>query len=203
MARFARSALAFALTLPCGPMVAGCGATSSDLEIAASEAVEDATLGVGDVFEIRVYGDDGLSSRYRVAPDGTIDFPLVGRVMVRGLEPSQVDDLITTRLREGDFLINPQVSVFVEEYQSRRVTVLGAVESAGTFPISPGMTVVEAVSSAGGFSSLANRNATTVTRRVGGRVQRIPVHVDAIMDGQAADVPVRAGDIIRVPERIF
>lgn len=188
---------ALALTLP------GCGATSGSYEIAAAEPGEDATLGTGDVFEVRVYGDADLSSRYRVAPDGTIDFPLVGRLMVRGLEPSQVDDLITTRLREGDFLVNPQVSVFVEEYNSRRVTVLGAVESAGTFAITPGMTVIEAISSAGGFSALANRDGTSVTRRTGNRLQRIAVPVDAIMDGRAADIPVRAGDIVRVPERIF
>lgn len=180
----------------------GCGATASDREIAVPSE-EDSTLGNGDVFEVRVYGDADLSSRYRVAPDGTIDFPLVGRLMVRGLEPSQVDDLITSRLREGNFLVDPQVSVFVEEYNSRRVTVLGAVESAGTFAITPGMTVIEAVSQAGGFSALANRDGTIVTRRTGDRLQRISVPVDAIMDGRAADVPVRAGDIIRVPERIF
>jgi protein involved in polysaccharide export with SLBB domain len=184
-------------------LLLGCGAGATSIEVPAAESEDNTTLGAGDVFEVRVYGDADLSSRYRIAPDGTIDVPLIGRLTVRGLEPSQVDDLITTRLRDGHFLVNPQVSVFVEEYNSRRVSVLGAVQGSGTFPITPGMTVVEAISSAGGFTALANRNGTILTRREGSRLRRIPVPVDAIMDGQIPDVAVRAGDIIRVPERIF
>jgi protein involved in polysaccharide export with SLBB domain len=180
----------------------GCGAASTSPE-APPLSDEATTLGTGDVFEVRVFGEPDLSQRYRVAPDGTIDFPLIGRVEARGLQPSDLDDHITTRLREGNFLVDPQVSVFVEEYNSRRVSILGAVESSGTFPITPGMTLIEAVSQAGGFTSLANRDGTVITRRVNGRLERIGVPVDAIMDGRVADVPLRAGDVIRVPERMF
>lgn len=191
---------AFALALLVA--VTSCGPTSS-YAVDESEGADDTTLGLGDVFEVRVFAEDDLSARYRVSDDGSIDFPLIGRVLVGGLEPTQVADLIESRLREGDFLRDPQVSVFVEEYNSKRISVLGAVQSAGSFPITPGLTVVQAISLAGGFTALANRDGTVLTRRVEGRMRRLSVPVDRIMAGERSDIRVRAGDIIHVPARIL
>ena len=164
---------------------------------------EDTTLGAGDIFDVRVYGEEDLSSKYRVAQDGTIDFPLIGRLEVSGREPTEVADLLAEQLRERDILRSPQVSVLVEEYNSKRISVMGAVARSGTFPMRSGMTVVQAISLAGGFTPLASRNSTVITRRVSGELRRFQVDVDDVTRGEAEDVLLRAGDIVYVPERLF
>ena len=107
------------------------------------------------------------------------------------------------RCENGTFIRNPHVSVYVDEYASKRVSVMGAVANPGTFPLEPGMTVVQAISMAGGFSSLADRDGTVVTRRVEGEIVRYRVPVARVTKGQAKDIAVAAGDIIFVPERLF
>lgn len=164
---------------------------------------EDTSLGTGDVFEVRVYGEEDLSADYRVAQNGEIDFPLIGTVQVAGLEPGEVASAIATALRDGQFLVDPHVSVVVREYNSKRISVLGAVRTPGSYPMRSGMGVVEAVSLAGGFTSLANRDGTVITRTEGDETRRISAPIDRITGGSEPDVPVRAGDIITVPERLF
>jgi polysaccharide export outer membrane protein len=183
------------------------GAACSKRGVQATEvpppATDDTTLGPGDVFTVRVYGEEELSGSHQIAPDGTIDFPLLGSVQVNGMEPPAVADEIQRLLREKDLLRDPHVSVYVEEYASKRVSVVGAVANPGTFALEPGMTVVQAISMAGGFSSLADRDGTVVTRRVDGQTVRYRVPVAKVTKGQAEDIEVAAGDIIFVPERLF
>lgn len=164
---------------------------------------EDTTLGTGDLFDVRVYGEEDLSAQYRIAQDGSIDFPLIGTVHVAGLEPGAIATLISQQLREGQYLVSPHVSVVVREYNSKRISVLGAVRNPGSYPVRSGMGVVEAIGLAGGFTALANRDGTTITRTVNDEVHRYAAPVDQISDGREGDISVRAGDIIRVPERIF
>ncbi|NOQ83578.1 MAG: polysaccharide export protein [Myxococcales bacterium] len=166
-------------------------------------ATDDTTLGPGDVFSVRVYGEDAMTGSHQVAPDGTINFPLLGAIEVSGLEPTEVAERIQTELRDRDLLRNPHVSVYVEAYSSKRVSVVGAVANPGTFPLEPGMTVVQAISMAGGFSSLANRDGTVLTRHVADEIIRYRVPVARVTKGQAEDIEVAAGDIIFVPERLF
>ncbi len=183
-------------------LFAGCGPNG---RIARPTTVRqnDTSLGVDDVFEVRVFGETELSGAYRVGQDGTIDFPLVGEVSVLGQEPRAVAALVASRLRESGVLVSPQVSVFVREYNSKRFSVLGAVGNPGNFEMRSGMTVVQAIGLAGGFSSLANRDGTYVTRQVNGQAQRFSVPVDRITSGQEEDFPLQAQDIVYVPERIF
>ena len=166
-------------------------------------ALDDTTLGPGDALTVRVYGEEEMTGNHQVAPDGTINFPLLGAVHVSGLEPTEVADKIQTELRERDLMRNPHVSVYVEAYSSKRVSVVGAVANPGTFALEPGMTVVQAISMAGGFSSLADRDGTVVTRRVNEELVRYRVPVARVTKGQAQDIEVAAGDIIFVPERMF
>ena len=181
--------------------VGGCAATHALVPPPSGQ--EDTTLGPGDVFAVRVYGQEDLSNSYRVAQDGSIDYPLVGRIEVGGREPTEIADLVAVRLRDGGYLVSPQVSVLVEEYTSKRISVMGAVADSGTFPMSAGLTVVQAISAAGGFSPLASRNDTVLTRRVDGELRRYEIPVDRISRGEAQDVMLQAGDIVFVPERPF
>jgi protein involved in polysaccharide export with SLBB domain len=202
MAWSSRVLLALTLaTLTLGTL--GCSKRDVQATEVPPPAKDDTILGPGDVFTVRVYGEEELSGTHQIAPDGTIDFPLLGSVDVNGLEPPAVADDLTRLLKERDLLRDPHVSVYVEEYASKRVSVVGAVADPGTFPLEPGMTVVQAISMAGGFSSLADRDATVVNRRVDGQTIRYRVPVGKVTKGEAEDIEVAAGDIIFVPERLF
>ena len=165
--------------------------------------VNDTSLGSGDVFQVRVYDEDDLSTIYSVTEDGSIDFPLIGRVEVGGLEPPQAAERIATMLVEGGILTHPSVSILVKEVHSKQISVIGAVTHPGSFPMRAGLTVVQAVSLAGGFTSLASRNDIVVTREIDGELHRYRVHAERITEGRDQDFPVQARDIIYVPERIF
>lgn len=189
--------------LALAPGAAGCAKRGIQATEVPPPATDDTTLGPGDVFIVRVYGEEELSGSHQIAPDGTIDFPLLGSVDVNGFEPPAVAAMLQQLLKERNLLRDPHVSVYVEQYASKRVSVVGAVANPGTFPLEPGMTVVQAISMAGGFSSLANRDGTVVTRRVGEDIIRYRVPLDKVTKGQAEDIQVAAGDIIYVPERLF
>ncbi|MCP4606875.1 MAG: polysaccharide export protein [Proteobacteria bacterium] len=163
----------------------------------------DTTLGPGDVFDVRVYGEKDLSSTFRVASDGTIDYPLLGTVQVNKMTPTEVVKVLEGGLKDGEFLKKPQVSIFVKEYNSKKVFIFGQVKKPGTFPYQEGMSVVEAISIAGGFTAMARGNDTTVTRIVDGKKKRFGVPVEEIGQGKAANFVLRPGDILFVPERIF
>jgi len=181
----------------------GCGSSPALSPTAPTVAAEDTTLVAGDEFEVRVYGEKELTGKYNVAQDGTIDFPLIGRIEVEGKEATEVADEIRDRLRDGKILRDPQVSVLVASYGSKRISVMGAVHKPGSFPMSTGLTLVEAIGLAGGFTPLASEDNTLVTRRRDGKLQRYRVPVQQVTEGRAEDFSLRAGDIIYVPERLF
>ena len=202
MDRASRLLLAFVLsTLALG--VCACSKRGVQATEVPPPATDDTTLGAGDVFTVRVYGEEELSGNHQVAPDGTIDFPLLGSIEVGGMEPPAVANELEHQLKVRNLLRDPHVSVYVEQYASKRISVVGAVADPGTFPLEPGMTVVQALSMAGGFSSLADRDGTVVTRRMGDETVRYRVPVAKVTSGQAKDIEVAAGDIIFVPERLF
>ncbi len=182
-------------------LVWGCGGNAPRTSVPAP--IADTTLGNGDVFDVSVYDEEELSGSYRVDDNGSIDFPLIGRVQVDGLEPSDVASLLAQLLRDGEFLRDPHVSVFVQEYNSKRVAVLGAVQRPGNLSFAPGMTVVQAISQAGGFTPLASKNKVTLSRRVEGTLRRFEVRADDVTRGESEDPRVQPGDIIFVPERVF
>jgi protein involved in polysaccharide export with SLBB domain len=159
-------------------------------------------LGPGDIVEIRVYGEKALTGLHRVSLGGDIEYPFIGRVKISGLTPSQISKTLQNKLKKG-YLRNPFVSVYVKEYHSKKIFVLGQVTKSGTFSFTKGMTVVEAITLAGGFKSSANQNYVVVTRKVGGKEKRIPVPVEKISAGLASNLTLRAGDIIFVPDRLL
>ena len=88
-------------------------------------------------------------------PDGTIDFPYIDRIQVAGLEPQQIVDVLKKRLIEAKMLTAPQISVVVKQYNSKRVTIIGAVNKPGSVSWTEGIGIMDAVSQAGWFSPLA------------------------------------------------
>jgi len=183
----------------------GCGAPQSDPYLGEESELQavDSRLGVGDFFTVRVYGEDELSGTHQVGDDGTFLFPFLGRVVAEGKTPVGLGEHLAEELESRGYLRRPQVSVLVEEFASKRVSVIGSVARPGTFPLTSGMTIVQAISLAGGFTSIANAGEVELTRREGDSVRRIIVSITRITRGGANDIPLRAGDLIFVPERVF
>ena len=104
-----------------------------DGTIQAVELIPEERLGIDDVFEVRVLGEQDLSGAYRISADGTIDYPFVGRVLVAGMRSGEVQELLAAKLADG-YLKKPQVSVMVKEWNSRKVSVIGQVQKPGSVP---------------------------------------------------------------------
>ncbi len=185
--------------LLCAP---GCGNPPPSKYPAQQVFVQDTTLGAGDLFEVRVYRQDDLSGLYSVSSEGTISFPLIGSVDVAGKTPAEVEQTIRQRLADG-YLNDPQVSVLVKEYRSKKVSVFGQVRKPGTLPYADGMTIVEAISQAGGFTEMARKNGVTVTRKGKEKSEKYTIPVESIGEGKAPDFFVRPGDTIFVPRRLW
>lgn len=165
-------------------------------------SVPASTLGSGDVFEVKVYDEGDLSGVYRVSSRGTINFPLVGRLILDGLTSSDAADLIQQRLAEK-YIKDPNVNVFIREYHSKKVSIFGEVNKPGTFNYEERMTIIQAISMAGGFTKMASKDGANITRIVDGEEKRYPVPVKSIAQGEAKNFYLEPGDIIYIPETIW
>jgi polysaccharide biosynthesis/export protein VpsN len=189
-------ALVLALGLACGPRV-------DNSQVKLPEPVESTTLGPGDVFTLDMVGEKDLPRDFQVASDGTVDFPYVHRMKVQGLEPQEIARAVRERLIELRILVNPSIIVSVKEYNSKRVTVLGQVQKPGSFPLTPGMTLVQAISNAGGLNAIGNGDRVNLTRKSQQSSTTVVLSLDAITEGRSPDLPLQAGDQIYVHERVF
>jgi polysaccharide export outer membrane protein len=161
-------------------------------------------VGPGDLFEVYIVGEKEIPKEFRVQPDGTVDFPYLDRVKVAGLEPQEIEDLLKKQLIERRILVDPQVTLIVKQYNSKKVSVIGAVQKPGSLPWSEGMKLVDAISLAGGLTALADGDHVRITRNVGSsKTVTATVSVDDITDGKQPDVPLQAGDTIKVDQRVF
>ena len=165
--------------------------------------VDELTLGPGDTFDVRVFGEPELTGTYRVDPDGTITYPLVGSIKVEGLQARAAAELLASKLSQ-QFLRHPQVSIFVRDQPSKKITVFGLVVKPGGYPFVQGMTVVDAITAAGGFTPLAKKNNVTITCSINGRESKMEhVPVQDISEGKASNVPLQPGCIVSVLESII
>ena len=155
-----------------------------------------------DTFDVRVYGEPELSGTFRVATDGTIDYPLVGRVQVSGLRTGEIQKMLVERLKDR-ILKDPQVVVTVKDRNSQKISVLGQVAKPGQVSYYPNMTIVDAIASAGGFTGIAAKNSVNLRREVAGRIETRVFPVADISEGRSPNVQVLPGDVLVVDERVF
>jgi len=148
-------------------------------------------LGTGDMVRIQVYDEKDLYLETRVSDTGTISYPFLGELAVKGISLAKLEALITSRLK-GDYLINPKVSIDMIEY--RQFYVNGEIEDAGGFPYQPGLTVRKAISLAGGFKERASKDKIYIIRDDSTTSEAIKVTLDEA---------VRPGDIITVEQSFF
>ena len=162
--------------------------------VAAAQAGELSSykLGSGDLISIRVLGEDDLKrEKIRLSDAGTVSFPILGEIRVRGMTAAGLEEHITKGLK-GRYLLDPQVTVTIEEY--RHFFVNGMVEKPGGYPFVPGLTVRKAISLAGGFKERASREKLNVIRDDDPSLTPKKVDLNA---------PLRPGDILTVEESFF
>jgi polysaccharide biosynthesis/export protein len=156
-------------------------------------------IGPQDVLDIDVWKETELTRAVPVRPDGKISLPLLNDVQAAGLTPTQLSEQITTELKK--FITDPQVTVIVTQINSQRVYILGEMARPGAYPLLPGMTVLQALSSAGGFTPFANMKKIYVLRNEGGKQEKFPFNYKEVVRGKNAEqnIVLKAGDQIVVP----
>jgi len=190
----------FALALA---LVCGCGPRTDNSRVRLEAPEERTTMSPGDVFRMSIVGERDLPGEDQIASDGTVELPYIHRTHVAGLEPQQMAALVHDELVRRKILVDPTVVVNVKEFSTKRVTVLGQVSKPGSFALSPGLSLIQAISLAGGFNSIANKDRINLTRKTKSGARTVVLSVDAITEGRSPDLPLQGGDQIYVNERIF
>jgi protein involved in polysaccharide export with SLBB domain len=200
---FPRRSLMKWLLVPALPSAVGCGGSSDNMRLNLPAPTEKSTVGPGDVFIMEIVGEKELPREYQVASDGSVDLPYLHTVPVAGLEPQEIARLIRKLLMERQILSDPSVVLQVKEYNSRRVTIMGQVAKPGTFPYTSGLTLIQALSQAGGLTGIANLNKVNLTRRTATGSRTVVISIGSIMEGRSPDIPLQSGDRVFVHERLF
>lgn len=153
----------------------------------------------GDTLYISVWREDVLNRELQVLPDGSVSFPLAGRVDVRDRTTTQVEDAVASRL-EG-YINDPVVSVVVTALEGNRVYVLGEVNQPGAVILDAPMTAAQIIARSGGLTAFAKGNRVRVLRRSGGEEQVFDVRYRDIVRGKKldTDVTLQPGDTVVVP----
>jgi polysaccharide export outer membrane protein len=156
-------------------------------------------IGEQDILDISVWKEPEISRQVPVRPDGKISLPLLNDVQAAGLTPRQLGLLISESLKK--YLTDPQVTVIVTAINSQRVYLMGQVSRAGAYPLLPNMTVLQALSSAGGFTTFAKLKKIYVLRTEHGKQVKYPFNYKEVVSGNnsKSDIVLQPGDTIVVP----
>src|SRR5579863_9723871 len=157
-------------------------------------------IGENDLLEVDVWKDKEISRTLPVRPDGKISLPLIGEIQASGMTPLQLQDDIAQRLKS--FLANPEVTVIVTDPRSRHFNIVGMVAKPGEYPLSQSMTVLDAISVAGGFRDFAKETKIYVLRTKPDKSQeRLPFNYKDAIKGKKPEnnVVLKPGDTIVVP----
>lgn len=168
-------------------------------------------LQLADRVRVAVYQEEDLTTLTRIDARGMINLPLIQEIQIGGLTIVEAQDAIQNAFREGRFLRSPQVTVSVEEYAPREVSISGQIRNPGRFPLpnESTYTIVELVTKAGGITDIGKGTAVTITRFLADGTKKVfSVNVDALIkgakDAKAEDnILLLPGDNVYVPERLI
>jgi polysaccharide export outer membrane protein len=169
---------------------------------------QDYRIGHNDIIKITVYEEPDLTKAVRVTRNGMISFPLLGNIEVAGLTVTDLERKLT-RLLAKDYLVNPQVSVFIEEYHSKKVFVLGAVNKPGSYELTGEATVLEMISRAEGITEEGGNSLVLLRAKVDPGIQLSqmdaePIVIDLekllIQGDISQNITVQDGDVIHIPK---
>ena len=156
------------------------------------------SIGADDVLTITVWKETTLSGSFLVRPDGMISMPLLGDVQASGLTPARLSAEIETRLKK--YIQSPNVTVEISQIHSKVIYLLGEVGKKGPIEMAPGMTLLQAISSAGGLTDYANTKKIYILRNDSGKQIKVPVRYKEALKGDSAlNLPLQPGDTIVVP----
>ena len=173
-------------------------AAAPEPRVAAPEVPAEYVIGPDDTLHISVWKEPDLTATLPVRPDGKISLPLLNDVPAAGLTPMQLKDSITEKLKK--YIADPHVTVVVTAMNSRRFFVTGEVVHSGAMPLLPGMTVLQALSSAG-FSQFANVKGIYLLRTENGRQVKLPFNYKEVVKGNHPEqnIMLKPGDTVVVP----
>ena len=159
----------------------------------------------GDLVEIKVFMESNMDRILRISSNGTVTYPLIGNIKIGGYSVSEAEEQIAEKLKY--YIKNPQVSMLIKEYSNKMVYVLGQVKKPSEISIPPEktITVLEAITSVGGFTDIANTSKIKVLRMENGKQKSIDVDVNAItkQGKKSLDIDLLPGDVVFVPQSIF
>lgn len=175
------------------------------LVMAVQQTAANYIIGTQDVLSITVLEDEKLNGKYTVEADGSFSFPLIGRIQAGGMTIRDFEASLKAKLKAG-FFRNPQVSVGIEQYRSQRVFVTGEVRMPGMIPLTGGMTLVEALTRAGGASGVTSSGEVAIVRlkpegQAASKDGDEPIRVslrDLEAGGRTGNIELQDGDTIYV-----
>lgn len=164
------------------------------------EFISEYQIGPKDLLEINVFELKELNTTVRVSEDGSITLPLLGEIQVTGLTKTQLEKKLCELLEEK-YLNDAQVTIFIKEYQSKRVSVLGAVKTPGTYELVGRKTLLQIISQAGGLTNDAGDKIFVLRQYRNGETASLKIEVDElILNGNPKfNIPLQPGDIINIP----
>jgi polysaccharide export outer membrane protein len=156
-------------------------------------------IGPMDTLEIQVWKEPDFSRQVLVRPDGKITLPLIGDILASGMNTMGLKALLSERLK--DFVSKPEVTVIVLESRSKNFYIIGKVTQPGTYPLNPDMTVLQAISVAGGLAEWADKESIRIIRRSGGKDEILPFDYDKVISGERLEqnILLKPNDTIIVP----
>jgi polysaccharide export outer membrane protein len=162
--------------------------------------VKEYIIGPRDLLEIKVFELPELNQTVRVSEDGSITIPLLNKVIVGGLSKDAVEKKLATLLEER-FVKNPQVSVFIKEYQSRLVAVIGAVEKPGMYELIGRQNLLQMISKAGGIKENASSKLFVLREGKSGNAATIAIDLEDLLanGNQKLNIPLQASDVVNIP----
>ncbi len=185
---------------------ADASATASPQPLAAIPVVDaDYTIREGDMVQMTVFNEPELAVNGRVRKDGTLQCPLIGQTRIAGLT-QQVAARLVAAAYQKDYLVNPEVNLFVAQFSVQRVTVLGQVLRPGSIelPAEKQLSILQVLGMAGGPTRIASLKRVTVKRNVNGRQETIKLDVQSLIKGGDSQLfYVQEDDVITVPESLF
>jgi polysaccharide export outer membrane protein len=190
-------------TLPNSSIAIAKDGTASNLpaNVAVKPAIDDPNYVIGpdDELIVSVWKEPDISRTVQVRPDGKISLLLLNDVQAAGLTPMQLGSDITGKLKK--FVSEPQVTVIVIKINSQRIFIVGEVLRTGAYTLLPNMTVLDALSSAGGFTPFAKRSKIRILRKENGKLTGIPFNYKETVTGRRPeqDIALKPGDKIVVP----
>lgn len=160
----------------------------------------DYKIGAKDLLEISVFGLEEMNKTVRVSEDGKITFPLLGEVEVEGLTKTELEKKLS-QLLEEKYLQSPQVTVFIKEYQSKRISVLGAVGKPGPYELLGRQTLLQLISEAGGLTEDAGDDIIVIRQFQDGTNISLKISIDDLfLKGDARlNIPLEPNDIVNIP----